>query len=181
MLNAGMFRRHNLVAVAIAALAAFAAVAVYSSFAEAGPGKGNGKGKAALKTKHVSCDLTLTAILPPRTLTAENFGTIACNKVFGEGVQHDSSVVTPTGQYMGHFTGPVKQFFDKGTISGTFTISYVTDPTTLAVSYDGTIDITKGTGRYQHVKGAGTLKGASPDAIHSTIHEELTLTKKKKK
>jgi hypothetical protein len=181
MLNAGMFRRHNLVAVAICALAAFAAVAVYAGFAEAGPGKAKGKGKHALKTKHVSCDLTLTAVLPPRTLTAENFGTVACNKVFGEGVQHDSSVVTPTGQYMGHFTGPVKQFFDKGTISGTFTISYVTDPTTLAVSYDGTIDITKGTGRYRHVKGTGTLKGASPDAIHSTIHEELTLTKKKKK
>jgi hypothetical protein len=179
MLNAGMFRRHNLVAVAIAALAAFAAVAVYSGFAEAGPGKGKGKG--AFKTRHVSCDLKLTAVLPPRTLTAENFGTVVCNKVFGEGVQHDSSVVTPTGQFMGHFTGPVKQFFDKGTVSGTFTISYVTDPTTLAVTYDGTIELTSGTGRYKHVKGTGTLQGASPDAIHSTVHEELTLKKGKKK
>jgi hypothetical protein len=181
MLNAGIFRGRNLVAVAIAAIAAFAAVAVYSGLAQAGNGKHSHHGaKHGFKHKKVSCELKLHAVKPPRTIEAENFGTISCDKKFlGEGVQHDSSTVTPTSQFSGHFTGPVKQFFDKGTLSGTFTISYVTDPTTLAVTYNGTIDITKGTGKYKGLKGTGTLVGASPDAIKSTIQEELTLTRKK--
>jgi hypothetical protein len=183
MLKAALLRPTNFVAVAIAAIAAVAAVGLYAGFAEAGGGKHGAKhGKRGFKSKHVSCELKLIAVKPPRTIEAENFGTVACDKKFlGEGVQHDSSVVTPTSQFSGHFTGPVKQFFDKGTLSGTFTINYVTDPTTLAVSYDGTIDITKGTGRYRGLKGTGTLKGGSPDAIKSTIQEELTLKRAKRK
>ncbi len=182
MLNAGIFRRHNLLATAIAAIAGVAAVSVYAGFAEAGSGKHKPGAKHAFNNKQVSCELNLIAVKPPRTLTAENFGTIACDKKFlGEGVQHDSSTVTPTSQFAGHFTGPVKQFFDKGTLSGTFTINYVTNPETLAVTYNGTIDLTKGTGRYRHLKGTGTLTGASPDAIRTKIQEELTLTRKKHK
>jgi len=173
MLNPGMFRPRNLVMVAIAAIAAVAAVGAYAGLAEAGS---SGGGRHAPKVK-VSCELNLIAVLPPRTLKAENYGTVACDKVAGDGVQHDSSTVTPTSRYTGHFTGPVKQFFDKGTVSGTFTINYVTDPTTLAVTYEGTIDITSGTGDYKRVRGHGTLTGFSPDAIRTKLQEELTLTR----
>jgi hypothetical protein len=178
MVNARMFRRHNVAAIAIA-VAALAAAGLYSSFAQAGPGT-HKHGATHFKKKHVTCDLNLIAVKPPRTLTAENFGTIACDKKYlGEGVQHDSSAVTPTSQFAGHFSGPLKQFFDRGTLSGTFTINYVTDPATRAVTYDGTIEITKGTGRFRGVKGKGTLKGGSPDAIRTKIQEELTLTRRR--
>ena len=133
---------------------------------------------AAHPGQKVTCQIKLIAVKPPRTITAENFGEIDCDPVFGKGVQHDSSVVTPASQFSGSFTGPVKQFFDHGTISGHFTISYVTNPATLAVTYDGTITIEAGTGKYKNVRGTGTLQGGSPDAIRSTITEKLTLTHK---
>jgi len=181
MLNAGMSRGRYGLAVAITALAAVAAISVYSGLAQAGNGKQRShSGKHGFQKKKLSCELKLHAVKPPRTIEAENFGTVSCDKRFlGEGVQHDSSTVTPKTQFSGSFTGPVKQFFDKGTLSGTFSIDYVTDPQTLAVTYNGTIDVTQGTGKYSGLKGTGTLSGASPDAIKSTIHEELTLTRRR--
>ena len=131
---------------------------------------------AAHVKQRVSCTIHLIAVKPPRTITAENFGTIACSPPFGEGVQHDSSVVTPATQFSGSFTGPHQQFFETGSLHGHFTISYVTDPTTLAVTYNGTIGVDGGTGKFKNVRGSGTLTGGSPDAIRSTITEELTLT-----
>jgi len=126
----------------------------------------------------VSCAINLIAVKPPRTLYAENFGTLECTPTLGKGVQHDSSFVTPTGRFGGSFTGPYQQFFNVGTLYGHFTITYVTDPTTLAVTYDGTINIDGGTGKFKNYRGSGTLKGGSPDAIRSTITEDLTLTHK---
>jgi hypothetical protein len=134
--------------------------------------------KGAHVPSKVSCTTNLIAVKPPRTLYAENFGTLACTPTLGKGVQHDSSFVTPTGRFSGSFTGPYQQFFEVGTLYGHFTISYVTDPTTLAVTYDGTINIDGGTGKFKNFRGSGTLKGGSPDAVRSTITEDLTLTHK---
>ena len=161
---------------AVAAGASLATVLAVSALALAQ------RSPAGVKAAHpglkVTCEIKLIAVKPPRTITAENFGELDCDPVFGKGVQHDSSVVTPASQFSGSFTGPVKQFFDHGTLSGHFTIAYVTNPTTLAVTYDGTIEIESGTGRYKNVRGTGTLTGGSPDAIRSTITERLTLTHK---
>ncbi|HEY1538955.1 MAG TPA: hypothetical protein VGF63_06130 [Solirubrobacteraceae bacterium] len=150
-----------------------------SSFAGAGTTApaATAKASSALGGLTVTCAIDLHAVKAPRTPTAENFGTIDCSPFFGSGVQHDSSTVTPTGRFSGHFTGPVKQFFDAGTVSGHFTIDYVTNPQTLAVTYDGTIAIEDGTGLYSGATGSGTLTGASPDAIRSTITETLRLTR----
>jgi hypothetical protein len=134
--------------------------------------------KGAHVPQQVSCTINLIAVKPPRTLEAENFGTLACTPTLGKGVQHDSSFVTPTSRFGGSFTGPYQQFFEVGTVYGHFTITYVTDPTTLAVTYDGTIQLEGGTGKFKNYRGSGTLKGASPDAIRSTITENLTLTHK---
>jgi hypothetical protein len=132
--------------------------------------------KAKKVSEQVSCTLNLIAVKPPRTLFAENFGTVGCTPRLGKGVQHDSSFVTPTSKFSGSFTGPYQQYFETGTVYGHFTISYVTNPTTLAVTYTGTIAIEGGTGKYKTYRGTGTLTGASPDAIRSTITEALTLT-----
>ena len=157
--------------------ASLATALVLSTIASAG-GSPPAKWRNAHPNVTVTCTIKLIAVKPPRTINAENFGTIECSPYLGDGVQHDSSVVTPTGQFSGLFTGPVKQFFDNGTLFGHFTISYVTNPTTLAVTYNGTITIEGGTGRYKNLRGEGTLQGGSPDAIRSTITEQITLTHK---
>jgi hypothetical protein len=46
------------------------------------------------------------------------------------------------------------------------------------VTYDGTINLIHGTGRYRHLKATGTLKGFSPDAVRTTINEELTVRRR---
>ena len=163
--------------VAIGVGASLATLLAMSAFASAG-GSGGEWARNAHPNSKVTCAIKLIAVKPPRTINAENFGEIDCSPYLGKGVQHDSSVVTPTGQFSGHFTGPVKQFFDNGTLFGQFTIAYVTNPTTLAVTYNGTITIEGGTGRYKNLRGEGTLVGGSPDAIRSTITEQITLTHK---
>jgi hypothetical protein len=127
----------------------------------------------------VTCTLNLIAVLPPRTSTAENFGTIDCGSPFGKGVQHDSSVVTgtPGNQLTGSFQGPFEQFFDNGKLSGHFHIDYTVNPSTRAISYVGTIDVEDGTGLYSRTRGHGTLNGGSSDAVHSTLTEVLQLTR----
>ena len=169
-------RRCRFRTLAVGAGASLATLLAVSAFAVAD--KPDRAAHPAVPGQEVTCAIKLIAVKPPRTITAENFGEIACAPSLGDGVQHDSSVVTPTSQFSGSFTGPVKQFFDKGTLSGHFTISYVTNPTTLAVTYNGTIDIEAATGRYKNLRGHGTLRGGSPDAIRSTITEELALTHK---
>ena len=163
--------------VATAAVAALAAGLGAGSIAAA-HGRHDGHAKPPV-TKRVTCTLKLVAVLPPRTRLAENFGTIDCAGPLGSGVQHDSSTVTPTSTTGGTFAGPVKQFFDDGTLAGTFTIAYTVAPGG-AVTYDGAIDLTTGTGRYRHLTGTGTLTGTSPDAIRTTITEELTLSGKRR-
>jgi len=163
--------------VAVGVGASFATALVMSTFASAG-GSPPARERNAHPNVTVTCTIKLIAVKPPRTINAENFGEIDCSPYLGKGVQHDSSVVTPTGRFSGHFTGPFQQFFENGSLKGRFTISYVTDPTTLAVTYNGTITVEAGTGRYKNLRGEGTLVGGSPDAIRSTITEQITLTHK---
>jgi hypothetical protein len=157
----------------VATLLAVSALAVADKPAGKTTPEPNGKNNVK-----VTCTINLIAVKPPRTITAENFGTLDCSPRLGKGVQHDSSVVTPTGQFMGSFTGPYQQFFNTGTLFGHFTISYQTNPQTLAVTYNGTIQVEGGTGKYKNFRGSGTLQGGSPDAIRSTITELVTLTHK---
>jgi hypothetical protein len=136
--------------------------------------------------KQVMCTLNLHAIIKQPAPTAANFGTTQCNRGFGAGVQQDTSTTTRTSLTTGSFTGPFKMFFDEGTIYGTFTISFVTTlappvppatlPTISGVAYTGTLKVTRGSGRYGHVRGSGTLTGTSPDAVQTQLVEKLTLT-----
>ena len=133
------------------------------------------------KPKQVTCDLTLFATIKQPAPTAANFGSANCGKPFGAGVQQDSSTVKRTSLASGTFTGPFKMFFDRGTISGTFSIGFVTTlaPVTyaiLGVMYKGTLKVTNGTGAYRRVRGQGTLTGTSPDAVKTTLVYKLNLT-----
>jgi hypothetical protein len=142
--------------------------------------------KRSKRPKQVTCTVNLFAIIKQPAPTAANFGTTRCNRGLGVGVQQDTSTTTRTSPTTGSFTGPFKMFFDEGTLYGTFSISFVTtleplmtDPPSFAirgVAYTGTLRVTRGSGRYAHVRGSGTLTGTSPDAVQTQLDEHLTLT-----
>lgn len=136
--------------------------------------------KKAKKTTDISCALTLFATIRQPAPTAANFGTATCSRPFGTGVQQDSSVTTRTSLTTGSFSGPFKLFFDRGTINGTFTISFVTSLSAAyqitGVTYQGTLKVTGGTAAYRKVRGTGTVAGSSPDAVTTTLAYKLKLT-----
>ena len=136
----------------------------------------------AATTTHVTCNLDLFALIAQPAPTAANIGTVSCNK-FGliSGIQRDSSVTTRTSPLTGSFTGPFTMYFPLGTLTGTFTIGFVTtvccNPLRITgVTYNGTVQVTGGTGAYFRVRGDGTVTGFSPDAKRTQLTEQLALT-----
>lgn len=83
--------------------------------------------------------------------------------------------MTPTGPGHGTITGRFKNYFDRGTRSGTFELTFAaTSPTNIA--YTGTVTYTGGTGKFKHLRGSGTIQCATTDggahkacAVNSTI------------
>jgi hypothetical protein len=130
------------------------------------------KAKAKATTKTVNCKAALVAAKPPVS-SAENFGNLTCSTPFGKGVQHDTSTVTRTSQTAGAFSGPVKLFFNTGTLRGSYKMSFTV--ANKNITYDGTMKISSGTGEFSGVTGTGTMTGTSDDAVHSAITEKLTL------
>jgi hypothetical protein len=124
----------------------------------------------------VTCTMHLLNVAVPGATTGENFGTVECGHRLGMGVQHNPSVtVTPTSQNTGMVSGPFKQFFDTGTISGTFKLTFtVSSPT--SASYSGTARISRGTGGYEDVMGSAKIACNSQDETHITCMQEMTLT-----
>jgi hypothetical protein len=123
----------------------------------------------------VTCTRHLQTVSPT---TGENFGTVSCGRVFGNGVQHTPSVtVTPTSQSTATGSGSFKRFFDAGTIRGTFKITSTATPAGV-VTYVGSAKISGGTGAYAHARGTAKLACESQDrGLHATCTEKLTLTK----
>jgi hypothetical protein len=129
-------------------------------------------------TRTVKCKAALTATQPPIS-NAENFGTVTCSTPFGRGVHHDSSAVTRTSSTAGSFAGPMKLFFNTGTLRGSYKMSFTVANKT--ITYDGTLKVSSGTGEFTGVSGTGTITGTSTDAVHSAISERLTLRIPRKK
>lgn len=128
--------------------------------------------KATKRT--ISCRAKLYATRPP-VGTALEFATLACGGPLGKGVQHNSATVGADAQRTkGTFRGKVRLFFNEGALRGTYRTAFtVADG---AVSYDGTIKITSGTGDFRGVKGSGTITGTSTDGLTSALREKLALT-----
>jgi hypothetical protein len=138
----------------------------------AGPSAAAKKGKP----KKFTCTLALTDVSAPTSATFEDFGAAHCSKVFGTGIQHDTGATTLTSTTTASSTGTFKDFFDTGTIHGTFTIRGTLTGAT-AVTYIGTGTITGGTGAFKHVRGTATFTGSSSDAgAHSAYTAKVKLT-----
>jgi hypothetical protein len=125
--------------------------------------------------KTVSCTLELFAQGPPNLGVSPSgiqFGLVACPPPFGSGVHYDAYTVTPTGPGHGTVTGSFKNYFDLGTRSGTFALTFAaTSPTN--ITYTGTVTYTGGTGAFEHLKGSGTIQCTSTDG---GAHKSCTVT-----
>jgi hypothetical protein len=131
---------------------------------------------------NVTCNLDLFALIEQPAPTAANVGSVRCDHfLLRSGIQRDSSVTTRTSPLTGSFTGPFTMYFPYGNLSGTFTIGFVTtvccNPLRITgVTYNGTVQVTGGTGALYRVRGSGTVTGFSPDAKRTQLTEQLALT-----
>jgi hypothetical protein len=155
--------------------------AVIATLGIAAPASAFSFGFGSSQPKNVACDLRLRALIAQPAPTAANIGIVRCDNGIGWGAQRDSSVTTRTSPLTGSFTGPFTMYFEDGFLNGTFTINFVTtvggNPLHITgVTYNGTVEVTGGTGDYRRVRGGGTVTGFSPDAVTTTLTEKLALT-----
>jgi len=123
----------------------------------------------------VKCTMHLQSLAAPSDTTGEAFGTSVCSHAFGRGVMQTSYTATPTSATTASVTGPFKQYYDTGTVHGTFKFTLSVAPSG-AVSYAGKATVLGGTGAYKHVSGSGPLTGSASDAHHSTFSYKVTVT-----
>ena len=93
----------------------------------------------------------------PTHLSGFAFGYVNCSAPFGTGVQsstYSATVNSKTGAATNK--GAYKNWFDAGTVHGTFSLrGQYTSPT--AATFKGTFTITGGTGAFKATKAKGTL------------------------
>lgn len=105
----------------------------------------------------------------------QEYGTTACGRPLGSGVQQD----TFTLQDSGDTTASFKMYFPKGSIQGTYDL-FPGEGSFGASNFSqqdsqGTLTVTGGTGRFRGTTGAGTLQCTSPDGVHTTCTDRMRL------
>jgi hypothetical protein len=128
--------------------------------------------KPKATTKQITCKASLVATKPPVD-SAESFGSVSCGVPLGKGVHHDTSSIARTSASAGTFTGRLKLFFNTGTVRGTYKMGFTV--ANKAVTYDGTLKISSGTGEFSGVTGTGTITGTSADGVRSSLTDKMTL------
>ncbi len=122
---------------------------------------GNGASAQGTNPTTITCTLELFAQGMPNP-TGIQFGLVACPRPFGKGVHFDKVTVTPTGPGHGTVAVSFKNYFDRGTRSGTVALTYAaTSP--MNITYTGTVTFTGGTGKFKHLRGSGTIQCTSTD------------------
>jgi hypothetical protein len=134
-----------------------------------------GSAAAAGSPTTVSCTLKLTDQSPPTARSGADFGFVNCGKPFGSGVQTDTFKETFASKTSGSVTGPYKEYFDTGTVQGTYTLAITVTGKTSA-TFKGTAKYTGGTGAFSHAAGSGTLSCSSADGVHTTCTAKATFT-----
>jgi hypothetical protein len=170
-------RRICLVGIAIAAASLVIGVEVASAAAKS----------SAAKPVVLKCHISLSTAPPPGSSTVNQppaqgtqFGAIHCPTAsFGGGVESDSFKVPDSGDTLGNYS----QYFGAGSIHGSFNLTPEEGSGSLSAtnfeseSWTGTVTVTGGTGVYAKAAGKkGVLKCTSPDTVHLTCTEKLTLT-----
>jgi opacity protein-like surface antigen len=124
--------------------------------------------------KTVTCAVVLNNVAPPG-LTGEEFGTVRCPSVFGNGVVHDTYTVTPESGTTGTVNGRYTEYFDEGTIRGTFKLAYTISPQGV-LSSKGTAKIAGGTGAFKRAKGKTTVDCQAESETRTKCKETRKLT-----
>jgi hypothetical protein len=127
-------------------------------------------GGAAASTTATSSGATNTSCTfkiynqTPTQLSGFAFGYVNCSDPFGHGVQsstYHATVNAKTGAATNK--GSYKNWFDDGTVHGTFSLrGQYTSPT--AATFKGTFTITGGTGAFRGAKARGTLTCSTTNA-----------------
>ena len=106
------------------------------------------------------------------------YGSVNCSTTgFGSGIMGDAFTIDDSGDMVGFY----QQYFDGGSIKGTFDLSPGEGPpigpdTFAAQAWEGQVKVTGGTGVYQGVVGKdskGTMSCNSPDSVHMTCTENV--------
>ncbi|HUO73099.1 MAG TPA: hypothetical protein VMU39_20190 [Solirubrobacteraceae bacterium] len=115
-----------------------------------------------------------SAVTPPVSQGSE-YGSAACGKLLGSGVQADNFTVDDTGDTVATYT----LYFPLGSIHGSYDLTPQEGSLNfLTVDYLGTLTVTGGTGAYQGMKGTGTMTCSSADGIHTSCTDTLELKAK---
>jgi hypothetical protein len=156
--------RYKLIACAIAILAA--------GLVTAGGPPAAAKKK---KTRTVTCTIHLqTQSFPTASAPGEDFGFVDCSGPFGSGVQYDTFTLMPETATTGTAELRFKAYFDEGTVSGVWHADYEFTSETEG-TFDQTVEWTRGTGAFKHVKGTGTGTGQQ-SGNRGTITQTVTVT-----
>jgi hypothetical protein len=110
--------------------------------------------------------------LTPTAIRGEDFGVLKCPRWLGPGVQHNTSILTPTSATTGTLKGASTLYFSRGTVRSRFTLRYTISGRT--ITFSGTAKVTGGTGAFKRITGSAKLAGSSQDGgSHSTITERI--------
>ena len=144
--------------------------------------------KAKPRTELLSCTSSPTADPPPGQANVDQppdagnqYGPADCTSAgFGRGIIRTKFTVPDSGDMVGTY----EEYFNAGTIKGTFNLSPtnsdnpIGSDTFSSQSFEGQITVTSGTGAYKGVKGKnskGTMSCTSDDSVHSTCDEHVAV------
>lgn len=172
-------RRICLVGAALAACSLTAGLAIASA-----AGANTVKASKKPVTFTVTCKTTVTTALPagetqytPPIQQGTDYGSVTCSGTrLRSGVQWDTWTIPDSGDTVGRF----RQYFNAGTVHGTFDLTPgesapPTQDNLAATNYTGTVSVLSGTGVYWGITGHGTSVCASPDDIHLSCTVKLKL------
>jgi len=169
-----------------AALAALFTAGIPAASMAAAPAHHSKKKTATTKTvtSHVSCKLSLTTVAPPGSAGVEagatsgaNYGDSRCSSEH-PGVARQMFAVDPAG----NMTGRLAQWFSTGSLYGTFSLTETSSsapPTATTfgkAAFSGTVTLTGASGMMKGITGKGTMSCTTPDSLHYTCKEKLTLS-----
>lgn len=127
---------------------------------------------SAKSTNSASCTLGVFAQGPPVNGMGIQFGLVACPRPFGKGVHYDTYTVTPTGPGHGTIAVRFRNYFDRGTRSGTVALTFAASSPT-NITYTGVVTITGGTGAFRHLTATETIQCTTTDG---GAHKACTVT-----
>jgi hypothetical protein len=150
------------------------------------PGKVKQVPKPKPVTTKVSCQLMLVlqptakvTTIVPGTSSGSQSGTARCQGSVGGGLQTDKFTTDGSGDV----TAPYTQWFKGGTLAGQYKLiptgggqPSAGNNSFGAQSYAGTLTVTGGSGGWKGATGKAKLTCATPDAVHLSCTEALTVT-----